>query len=267
MSGEDRMSRFIRSRAYPWALTGVFAAIHLVITLIPFSISVSGSGLISFGMLSAPIVGFLLGPFFGTIAVLIGSYLGIFVNPEIALIGLATPIATSAGALAAGLIRAKKTIFVPIIYIVAMLLYLLSPIGQQVPEFVWFHAIAFVLSLLLVISRVSGRISDELELKQTITARALFLLALVSVTLDQAVGSAIGSYYLVYIAGFDLSLVVSWFVLGALIYPIERILGALIVVVLLRAIVESFSAAYFQLPLTPLGTAGSVTADFIDLEE
>jgi hypothetical protein len=148
-----------------------------------------------------------------------------------------------------------------------MLLYLLSPIGQQVPEFVWFHAIAFVLSLLLVISRVSGRINDELELKQTITARSLFLLALVSVTLDQAVGSAIGSYYLVYIAGFDLSLVVSWFVLGALIYPIERILGALIVVVLLRAIVESFSAAYFQLPLTPLGTAGSVTADFIDLEE
>ncbi|MFW9800730.1 MAG: hypothetical protein ACFFD9_09855, partial [Candidatus Thorarchaeota archaeon] len=101
------MSDFRRSGAYPWALTGIFAAVHLVITLIPYSLSVSGTGVISFGMISASIVGYLLGPFFGTVSVLIGSYLGIFINPEVALLGLTTPIATATGALAAGLLRVR----------------------------------------------------------------------------------------------------------------------------------------------------------------
>ena len=251
------MSDFRRSGAYPWALTGIFAAVHLVITLIPFSLSVSGTGAISFGMISASIVGYLLGPFFGTISVLIGSYLGIFINTEIALLGIATPIATAAGALAAGLLRVRKPIFIPIIYVAAMILYLISPIGLLVPELLWFHVIVFILSFLFLVPKISESIFDELEMKKTITARALFLFALVAVTLDQIVGSAIGTYYLVFVAGFDVSLVSTWYVAAVFIYPVERILGSIIIVFILKALVESLSTAYFDLPTIPFRTVGS----------
>jgi len=46
------------------ALLGIFTALHLVITLIPYSISLGGGAAISFGLVSAPILGFLLGPFY-----------------------------------------------------------------------------------------------------------------------------------------------------------------------------------------------------------
>jgi hypothetical protein len=208
-------------------------------------------------MISASIVGYLLGPFFGTASVLIGSYLGIFINPEIALLGIATPIATAAGALAAGLLRVRKPSLIPIIYVAAMILYLISPIGLLVPELLWFHVIVFILSFLFFVPRIAERIFDELDMKKTITARVLFLFALVAVTLDQIVGSAIGTYYLVFVAGFDVSLVSTWYVAAVFIYPIERILGAIIIVFILKALVESLSTTYFDLPTIPFRTTGS----------
>jgi hypothetical protein len=208
-------------------------------------------------MISASVVGYLLGPFFGTVSVLIGSYLGIFINPEIALLGIATPIATATGALAAGLMRVRKPIFIPIIYVAAMVLYLVSPIGPQVPELLWFHLAVFILSLLFLVPRISDKLLDELDMKKTITARVLFLFALVAVMLDQIVGSAIGTYYLVFVAGFDVSLVTTWYVAVILIYPVERILGAIIIVFILKALVESLSTAYFDLPTMPFRTTSA----------
>ena len=70
------MSGFTKSVAYPWALTGIFGAFHLVLTFIPYSVLGMGGGFLTWGMVSAPIVGFLLGPFYGTIAVLAGSLIG-----------------------------------------------------------------------------------------------------------------------------------------------------------------------------------------------
>ena len=246
------MSEFQESKSYPWALTGIFAAFHLIITLIPFSLSVSGTGFISFGMISATIVGFLLGPFFGPISVLIGSYLGIFMNPEIAILGFATPIATAGGALAAGLIRSKKPFIAILIYAVSMVVYVISPLGFLVPEFLWFHIIVFSLSLLFVIPFTKGKIEQELELSKTTSTRTLILLALVSVCIDQAIGSAIGPYYLIYVLGLDVNLVASFWIAVVFIYPVERIIGAIIITFLLGSISESISSGYFQLPGSPL---------------
>lgn len=245
------MGEYFKSGAYPWALTGIFAALHLVITLIPFSLSVSGTGAISFGMISAAIVGYLLGPFFGTISVLIGSYIGIFINPEIAVIGLTTPIATAAGALAAGLIRIRKAEYVVVVYLIAMLVYLIGPIGLLVPEALWFHIIVFLLSLLFVIPFSKKKINHEIGLSKATSTRALFLVVLIAVCVDQAVGSAIGSFYLVYIAGLDISLVSTFWVAVVFIYPVERIIGALFATFILATLNESLSSGYFRLPGTP----------------
>ncbi|MFW9919620.1 MAG: hypothetical protein ACFFED_08475 [Candidatus Thorarchaeota archaeon] len=245
------MGEYFKAGAYPWALTGIFAALHLVITLIPFSLSVSGTGAISFGMISAAIVGYLLGPFYGTLSVLIGSYIGIFINPEIAVIGLTTPIATAAGALAAGLIRIKKAEFVVGIYIVAMVAYLVGPIGILVPEALWFHVIVFLFSLLLVLPFTKKRLNNEIGLSKSTSTRALFLVVLIAVCVDQAVGSAIGSFYLIYVAGLDIALVSTFWVAVVFVYPVERIIGALIATFILATLIESISSGYFRLPGTP----------------
>ncbi len=241
------MASYMRS-SYAWALTGVFAAIHFVVTLLPFSLSVSGTGVISFGMVSSVIVGFLLGPLYGTLAVLVGSFLGMFADPALMVIGLATPIATAAGALSAGLIRVKKPVYVIAIYLLAMIIYLAGPIGTLVPEFLWFHIIVIYLALILYVPYTESRIYSEIDFSHRSSTRALFLLALVAVCIDQAVGSAIGAVYLVYVVGLSTSTVAGFWTAITFVYPVERLIGALIAAVILAALTESISSGYFQLP-------------------
>jgi hypothetical protein len=245
------MASYFESGTYPWALTGVFAAVHFVVTLLPFSISVSGTGVISFGMISSVIVGFLLGPVYGTVSVLVGSFLGMFVDPALMVIGLATPIATASGALSVGFIRVKKPVYAIAVYFLALIIYLVGPIGLLVPEVLWFHIIVILLALVFIIPFTKKKLFNEIGFSSKTSTRAIFLIALVGVCVDQAVGSAIGSYYLVYALGLDINLVAGWWTAITFIYPVERFIGALIATVILAALTESISGGYFSLPGMP----------------
>ncbi|MFX1484259.1 MAG: hypothetical protein ACFFCP_13850, partial [Promethearchaeota archaeon] len=242
---------FTRSIAYPWALTGIFGAVHLVITLIPFNLSVGGGGEISFGLVSAPIVGFLLGPFFGVIAVLIGSMIAMVINPGIAVIGPLTALATASGAFAAGVMRTKIRITVPILFVLAMAIYLASPVGMAVPAFIWFHVIAFIISLVFLVPKISTRLISPLNLKMDTDRWVMFvsiwMFSLVAVTLDQAVGSAIGGWYLPPLYG--LEGIVGFFEVAIFLYAFERIVGSFIVAFIIFALVEGLSRADYGLPL------------------
>lgn len=249
------MTEFTRSVAYPWALTGIFGAVHLVITLIPFNLSVGGGGEISFGLVSAPIVGFLLGPFFGVIAVLIGSLIAMLINSGIAVIGPLTALATAAGAFAAGAMRTKIRISVPIFFIISMGIYIISPVGTAVPAFIWFHIVAFLLSLLFIIPKISGMLIKPLNLKMDTNKWKMFvsiwMFSIVAVTLDQAVGSAIGGWYLPPLYGLDG--IVGYFQVAILLYAFERIIGSIIVSLIIYALVEGLSRGDFGLPLSRIG--------------
>jgi hypothetical protein len=248
------MSGFTRSIAYPWALTGIFGAVHFVITLIPFNLSIGGGGEISFGLVSAPIIGFLLGPFFGVIAVLIGSILAIIVNFGIAVLGPLTILATAAGAFAAGAMRTRIRISVPIIFLLSMAIYLISPIGVLVPAFIWFHFIAFLISLLFVIPKTSTRLIEPLNLNintdRWFRFGSVWLFCLVAVTLDQAVGSAIGGWYLVI---FGTETMAGFFEVAILLYAFERIIGSIIVAAVIFALTEVLSNVDYGLPLSRVG--------------
>lgn len=250
------MSKLTRSVAYPWALTGIFGAVHLIITLIPFNLSVGGGGEISFGLVSAPIIGFLLGPFFGVIAVLIGSLLALFINPLIAILGPFTVIATAAGAFAAGALRTRIRLSVPIIFVLAMIIYLISPVGVLVPAFIWFHFIAFLISLFFVIPQISTRLIEPLNLNLN-TDRwfrfvSIWLFCLVAVTMDQVVGSAIGGWYFV-LLGADAAFMAGFFELAIVLYAFERIVGSIFVALIVFALTEGLSRADFGLPLSRVG--------------
>lgn len=260
------MSSYANSRAYPWALTGIFAALHLVITLIPFSIGVGGGGEISFGLVSAPIVGFLLGPFYGVIAVLAGSLIAMFLNTSIAIIGPFTAIATAAGAFAAGAMRTKLRAIVPFLYIIAIGTYLLSPIGSLLPQFITFHSIIFILSMLFIIPVISSKLVEPLRFEgkfNPVTGFiSLWLLSIVAVTLDNVVGSAIGAFYFIAAFGMEPSALAALFAGGIPLIPIERIVGSVIVTIILVALTEVLTRADFGLPLSRVGKF-----ELLELEE
>jgi len=247
---------FTRSVAYPWALTGIFGAVHLIITLIPYNLSVGGGGEISFGLVSAPIIGFLLGPFFGVIAVLIGSFLALFINPLIAILGPFTVIATAAGAFAAGAMRTRIRISIPIVFVLAMVIFLISPVGVLVPTFIWFHFITFLVSLLFLIPNISSRLIKPLNLtidtERWVRFVSIWLFSLVAVTLDQVVGSAIGGWYFV-LLGTDATVMAGFFELVIVLYAFERLVGSILVAVIIFALVEGLSRADYGLPLSRIG--------------
>ena len=248
---------YIRSVAYPWALTGIFGAVHLVITLIPYSMAVGGGGEISFGLVSAAIVGFLLGPFFGVIAVIIGSLIAMIINPVIAILGLFTVIATAAGAFAAGVLRTKFRVAVPVLYLIAMGLFLISPIGPLIPEFLIFHFIVFLLSLVFLVPAISKNFFEPLmsgkSFNKLLGLAAFWILSIVAVTLDNVVGSAIGAYYFGIAFGMDPTTLAGLFALGIPVIPIERLVGSVIVASILAALAEVLARANFGLPLSRVG--------------
>ncbi len=250
------MSNLTHSKTYPWALTGIFAAVHLVITLIPYSIAVAGTGEITFGLISAPIVGFLLGPFFGVIAVFIGSIIALFINPSIALIGPFTAIATAAGAFAAGVMRTKWRLLVPIFYILAMDLFLFSPIGVYIPYFIMFHFVVFILSIAFFMPGLSKKLIEPLMLDKNFNRVtgivSLWLLSIVAVTLDNVVGGTIGAYYFS-LLGAPPEALAAGFALGIPLIPIERLLGSVVVALVLIALAEVLARADFGLPLSRVG--------------
>ncbi|TFG31801.1 hypothetical protein EU528_05230 [Candidatus Thorarchaeota archaeon] len=248
---------YTRSLAYPWALTGIFAAVHLVITLIPFTIAIGGSGEISFGLVSAPMVGFLVGPFFGVLAVIIGSLIAMFINPSIAILGLFTVIATAAGAFAAGAMRTKIRVAIPLLFLVSMGMFLISPIGPIIPEFILFHFIIFLLSLLFIVPGIGTKLIEPLRLDRNFNRASglvsLWLLSIVAVALDNVVGSAIGVYYFSIAFGMDPTTLAGLFALGIPVIPLERLFGSIVVGAILVGLAEALARTNFGLPLSRIG--------------
>jgi len=80
---------------------------------------------------------------------------------------------------------------------------------------------------------------------------SIWLFCLVAVTLDQAVGSAIGGWYLP--TFLDLGLIVGFFEAAILLYAFERIAGSFIVAIVVYALVWGLSRVDFGLPLSRIG--------------
>ena len=80
---------------------------------------------------------------------------------------------------------------------------------------------------------------------------SIWIFCLVAVTLDQAVGSAIGGWYLPPLWG--LEPIVGFFEVAILLYAFERIIGSIIVALVIYALVEGLSRVDFGLPLSRIG--------------
>ncbi|MFW9850404.1 MAG: hypothetical protein ACFFF4_14825 [Candidatus Thorarchaeota archaeon] len=245
------MSTFPNSKAYPWVLTGIFAAVHTVLSIIPAFPGVGG-GALSLGMISGPLVGFLLGPIYGTLSVLIGSIIGLWANPTVPILGFFTVIPPTVGAFVAACVRAKKSILVPVVIAYGFLLFYIGPIGQFTFQFLWLHLVAILLALLMLIPKLrdSFDMTEATPVNYALLLISFWILSFVAVMADHAVGSGIGTSYLYYAGPTQASVLEFIFMTIVLpIYPIERIVMATILAFVLFTLDRALANSEFKLPL------------------
>lgn len=231
----------MNSVAYRTALVGLFAAFHVVVTVMPFSVALGTQASISMGIVSAPIIGFLLGPYLGTVAVLIGAFLGITLNPTVAVMGPLTPIATSMGAFAAGALSTGREKFVLPVFIVGMLMYIASPIGLASLGFLWLHVITLALLVIYSVPSISTKARTAIETPDSFLQQvgAIGLVAFMATMTNHIIGSSIAAFYFVYIGGSPAGPMAGIFLIIAFVYPIERAVATILITLVTTSVLKA----------------------------
>ena len=124
------------------AAIAVFAAFHTVLSALPYTIAIGVSGSITLGVISAPLVGILLGPLSGGIAVMIGSIIGMFINPAGAIFGALSFLPATIGAFSAGFMITKRGYISAAMIVAALFLFFCHPFGQEAMVYPFMHIIA-----------------------------------------------------------------------------------------------------------------------------
>jgi hypothetical protein len=250
------VSDFTKSRAYPWALTGIFAAFHLVLTFIPYSVLGMGGGALTWGMVSAPILGFLLGPFYGTISACIGSLIGAGIFNPGGILGPIVPIfAPSFGAFAAGSLRIGRARELFFVFLIAILGFMVSPIGLDAFIFIWLHIITLILIAILLVPMVMNRLSEATTFERgrnvVLMPVALFLFSFIALLSDHIMGNTLSVYWFHYVLGYDATTLVAWWLPITFVYPVERLVAAVILTVAMIGVGEAIVQTGLELPTTP----------------
>jgi hypothetical protein len=160
---------------YSWALASIFGAIQLVVVVLPFRIAISGTGgYLFFPLISASVIGYVLGPRYGTAAVFIGTLIGgiahpLFAEPTFSGLRYFIAIAPASGALVAGLIKTKRFVPVPVVYLMAILgmvslSIIVPPLTFTTFIFLWFHLIVFLSTLPFFFKRFRNMVANGLDL-------------------------------------------------------------------------------------------------------
>jgi hypothetical protein len=259
---------------YSWALASIFGAIQLVVVVLPFKIAIGGTGGFFLpSLISASVIGYLLGPRYGTAAVFIGTLIGgivhpLFAEPTFGGLRYFIAIAPASGALVAGLIKTKRSARVPVVYLVAILAMasfsvIVTPLIFTTFIFLWFHLVAFSIAMLFLIPRFRNKYVNELdlftEMNRISGVIVIWLLVFISVMVSHLVDLVLKFYYFAIpaiiatpeypslIIEFLNSYFSSYYNTIIFVYPIETILAAIVgcVVIYLITIVQT------RFPSTP----------------
>ncbi len=208
----------MKSSALRIALIAVFGALQAVLSWIPYSIPLGVSGSITFGLIGGTLIGILLGPATGGLAVLIGSYVTTFLNPAAAIFGLFSPIPAFLGAVSAGSVKIRRGYIAGALILVSVLIFYSQPTGREVFLFPWLSIVAMVAVFSPLAHMAASGFRSAEPFKQTL---AIALSALAGVMADHASGSAMAVWYF--------SIPSQVWVSVIPIYPIERIIALVIV--------------------------------------
>lgn len=217
------MSKTIRNifSAKGIALIVVFAALHTVLSSLPYTIAIGVDGAITLGVITVPLMGIILGPISGGIAAIIGSVIAMFINPSGAIFGPASFLPATIGAVSAGFAFEKRGYISAALLLAAIIGFYIHPYGMEAIGYPFLHIIAVVVALIFSTQLAvwSTDVSDVKKLGVGITVAAF-----VGTLTDNIVGSTLAIWM------FDLEAAIWNFVM--FIYPLERIAAVIITVLI-----------------------------------
>jgi hypothetical protein len=211
--------------------------------------------------LMASVFGFVLGPYLGALAAFLGAFITWIMPP-----GTATPfgapflLAPPINAMIVGLIFYRKWKWAFSFFALLIVAFMFLPPSQPISYYYVAIAVTFdkIIALLLIIpvSKFSSRISDPKYLPLLI-----FLISFIGNQADNMWGADIFAVPIIYesIFGLDIELVRSLFTASPFIYPVIRIIQAILASIIALPLIRSLrntgwiwkEKSIIEYPLTP----------------
>jgi len=216
------------------SLIAVFAALQALLAIFPFTIAIGVSGQITLGVIGGPLIGILLGPVIGGLAVLIGAFVGVFLNPAGAILGVFTVLPPFFGAVGAGCVKIKRGYVAGSVILASLLVFFAHPFGREVLTYPWLHIVAMIAAFSPLAYVAGSTFSLSKSTKPTL---GIVMAAFVGVLTDHMTGSAIAIWY------FSPSLTPEILYSIMLAYPVERIIALILASIIATPVYYSLRKA------------------------
>ena len=204
------------------------------------------------GVVSAIIIGFLLGPMYGTISAIIGALLGVIFFNIGGVVGPIVPVvATASSAFVAGAIRTRRPVLVPLLYVIGMALFLASPIGLLAYPYLWLHSVALVCAFLFIIPATRAWLYARLHVNPERPENSLvpiLILSFAAVMADHLLGGAVGAWWFTAILGWDVIGTAVAYIGLIFIYPLERLAVIAVTTAVALALARALDKAGLVIP-------------------
>jgi len=235
-----------KKRLVPLAAT--FAAVYGMLRLVPFSVFIGPSGrVLTTSEFFAPLLGVVLGPYAGSLAAVVGTFVGIVITSRMNFFGLDF-LTVMMNALVLGLIMRRKWIISVLLYAALLVLFFVhpstlhfvsvaTPNGRVEVPYPWLHIVAWLL-LVSPLGRKSAQwISDPAASR---VGCAACLLALIGTTAQNLTGNLLFASMAVPLMGMTPESLRATWLITFYVYPIERLFVVLaattLTVVVVRAL-------------------------------
>jgi hypothetical protein len=218
-----------KKRVVPLAAT--FAAVYALLRLMPIFVMIGGSGRVfSTTEFAAPLLGIVLGPYVGSIAGVIGTFLGIMLTGRMNFFGFDfLPIMMNAAIL--GLLMRRRRIPAIVLYSALIVLFFTHPstlhfvpvsfLGSTVSiPFIWLHIITWILLISPLSMKSIEWLSGASEKKRVAAA---CILSLIGTTAQHLSGTLLFASMAVPLMGMTPTTLNATWTAVFYTYPIERL--------------------------------------------
>jgi hypothetical protein len=223
-------AKISKKRLIPLAAT--FAAAYAILRLMPIFVMIGGSGRVfSTTEFVAPLLGVILGPYVGSVAGVIGTFLGIMLTGRMNFFGLDfLPIMVNAAVL--GLLMRRNIMPAIVLYSALIVLFFAHPstlhfvpvpfIGSTVSvPFIWLHIITWILLVSPLSMKSIEWISGASEKKRLIAA---CVLSLIGTTAQHLTGTLLFASMAGPLMGMSQTALQTTWIAVFYAYPIERLI-------------------------------------------
>lgn len=237
-----------KKRLVPLAAT--FAAVYAILKFVPISVWIGGTGRVFTATeFVAPLLGIMLGPYAGTVAGVVGTFLSISFTGRMNFFGLDF-LPVSMNALVLGFLIRRKPLYSLLLYSALLVLFFLHPStlhfvsvpftnGAVSVPFIWLHIAAWV----LLLSPLSRKSADWI-IGGTVakTTAAAFILTFIGTTAQHLTGTLLFASMATPLMGITPeTLGIRWLAVFY-VYPVERLVVILAAIVVTVAVVRAIRA-------------------------